>query len=330
MQPTPPNQPSQPSQPMQPGYATPPNYPYPSSDPPYGGYPAPPSQPMQPSYPPQSAPPFAPPPPDAPPPEAKPNARERLFTRLGLRLSIFSALASLAYGFLIVSNAVPVSLLWFLSRVGDLITRGASIVGAVALFYGWWRFFSRIRRDSGRQKARGAPAYQYPVVQPQPAAPSSRVRRGANLGRIFSLIVLASSFVVTAKFTSTFWTFNSYLSSYCTGGTGEALSCSFQLSNESSSTLTFNWEATTDPVTDAIFSPSSGTISPGDSADISMTANSYPCPLEIIFLDPDNNAHATSTWNGVCSGANASPIAQPLAYSLVQPIPRAQAHWLAP
>jgi len=305
---------------------TPPNSPYPPSYPPYAGYPAPPSQPMQPSY----------PPPYAPPPEAKPNARERLFTRLGLRLSILSALASLVYGFLIVTNAVPVSLLSFLSGIGDLITRGASIVGALALFYGWWRFFSRIRRQSGRQKAQAAPAYQYAGVQPQPASPSSSVRRGANLGRIFSLLVLASSFAVTAKFTSAFWTFNSYLSSTCNWGTGQPLSCTFQLTNESSSTLTFNWEATTNPVTDAIFSPSSGTLSPGDTAYISMTVDPYPCPLDVIFLDSNNNANATYTWNnsGACFGANASPRASPIVQTLahplvVQPIPQAEAYWLA-
>lgn len=322
MQPTPPNQPPQPSQPTGPGYPTQPNYPYPPSYPPQAGYPAPPSQPMQPAYPPQSAPPYVPPAPYAPPPEATPNARERLFTRLGLGLTILSALASLVYGFLIVSRSVPLSFLSFLSGLGDLITRGASIVGALALFYGWWRFFSRVRGASRPQNTQAVPPSQYPGVQPPPAPPSPSVRRRAIVGCIFSLLVLAGSFSATAKFTSTYWTFGYHLSSSCNWGTNQPLSCSFQLTNDPSSSLTFNWQATTDPVTGATFSPSSGTLSPGDTASISMTAGSYPCPLEVIFLDSANNANATYTWNDndACLGANISPGASPIAQQLAHPL----------
>jgi hypothetical protein len=273
---------------------------------------------MPPGYPQQSAPPYAPAQPSAPTPATKPNARERFFTRLGFRLSVLSAIIGIVYALFLFSGSIPSSLFTVLAGAGIIITRAASIVGAVAIFYGWWRFFQRFRREARQHNAQAAQsspfAYAYAGAQPAPLA--TGVRRKANLGRLFSLLVLAGSFSATAKFSSSFWTFNWHLSNSCQWGTNQPLTCQFDLTNDSTSSLTFNWQGTTYPAGAATFSPSSGTLSPGDAASINVTATAYFCPLDIIFLDSDNNANATYHWNGACQGASApslpgaAPIAQ--------------------
>jgi hypothetical protein len=178
-----------------------------------------------------------------------------------------------AYSFLHTGSLSPDAIAPLVG-VSKLAAPILSILGAIGIFRGWARAFRRLR-----QQAR-AYAQTMPWVVAAPLAPQLRSR--ARFGRVLSVVALLDSGGIalnttTAKFSVAI---NYNCSSFPTFGPDD---CSFQITNEPESNATFAWQGTSDPF-GVSFSPSSGSLAPGEAQTVNVTIP-YMRAVTIIFRD---------------------------------------------
>ncbi|MFD7877744.1 hypothetical protein ACFV5G_27210 [Streptomyces sp. NPDC059766] len=74
----------------------------------------------------------------------------------------------------------------------------------------------------------------------------------------------------------------------CHWATGEAAVCIVTITNDPTSTVTFNWHGVSDP-SGATFDPDHGSIAPGHTSDPITVTDPFICPITLIFQDDDRD-----------------------------------------
>jgi hypothetical protein len=89
------------------------------------------------------------------------------------------------------------------------------------------------------------------------------------------------------------WTLNTKIHSHC-WSTNDHVDCDFTLSNDTESTVPFEWAAGSDPP-GAVFSQTSGSIDPGQSQTVHGSAD-LGCHVLFGFVDQRHNSEEHEDW----------------------------------
>jgi len=93
---------------------------------------------------------------------------------------------------------------------------------------------------------------------------------------------------------------NVHEQSSCNSSTGNPTTCTVTLQNQSSSNVSFDWTASSNPA-GASFAPSSGSVAVGATSDaIQVSIPDGLCPDQIAFVDSGHNTEVTDTINTAC------------------------------
>jgi hypothetical protein len=108
----------------------------------------------------------------------------------------------------------------------------------------------------------------------------------------------AGSTAATSARTSRY-VFDSHQNESCHWATGQPAVCTITITNDATSTVTFNWRGQSDPA-GATFNPDHGSIPPGGTSDPITVTDPFICPITMLFRDTDQHLQVSYKYNDPC------------------------------
>ncbi len=244
---------------------------------------------------------------------SKSDRFSQIMQRVGLwssLVTIFLLIVTLLLNYVFVKS-FQITTLNRLVRGSALVVQILGTLGLLTTIYSWWytaRHWGAMKlKEVLKDQAfdQGMNQLQNLIASPSAALQFGRglVITAFGLATVFDGATLAGLTLhntnTTTTPTQTSYHMQSQTHSSCQWGTGRPAVCQIQITNESTSNVTFDWVGTSSPA-GASFSPDSGSIPPGTTSGTITVTDPFICPMTFQFVDRSHTLEIDSVFNSAC------------------------------